>query len=48
MYLKITEKILNFEDIFGVRKLKTQLVLDQREKDFVARHYPYSRQVIAA
>jgi len=48
MYLKITEKVLRFEDVFGVRKMKTQVSLDQREKDFIARNYPYSRQIIAA
>lgn len=46
MYLKITEKILNFNEVFGTRIMESQMDLDQREKNFMARHYPYSRQII--
>lgn len=48
MYLGLCENILKFEDVFGIRKLKTQVRLDTREIDFMNRSYPYSRQVIAA
>ena len=41
-------KILSFDNIFGIRKLPTQIDLDEREVNFVNRFYPYSRQVIAA
>jgi hypothetical protein len=46
MYLKITEKILNYEEVFGLRIMESQVDLDQREKNFIKRLYPYSRQVI--
>ncbi len=48
MYVGVTEKILNFDDVFGMRKLPTQLNLDERETNFVKRFYPYSRQIIVA
>ncbi|MCM2348602.1 MAG: hypothetical protein NDI69_01195 [Bacteriovoracaceae bacterium] len=48
MYVGVTEKILNFNEVFGIRKLKTQMKLDVRETNFVNRIYPYSRQIIAA
>jgi transposase-like protein len=48
MYVGVTEKILNFEDVFGIRKMKTQIQLDEREVAFMNRSYPYSRQIIAA
>lgn len=48
MYVGVAEKILSFDDVFGVRKLKTQVRLDDREVAFMNRSYPYSRQVIAA
>lgn len=48
MYLGVTRKILNFEDVFQSRKLPTQFQLDLEEENFVKRHYPYSRVKIAA
>lgn len=47
MYVGVADKILSFEEIFGVRRLKTQIKLDQKEKDFIERKYPFSRQKIA-
>jgi hypothetical protein len=47
MYVGVTKKILNFEEIFSVRKLKTQMRLDEKEIAFLNRSYPFSRQVIA-
>jgi hypothetical protein len=40
--------VLDFEMVFGIRKLKTQKRLDERELAFMNRSYPYSRQKIAA
>lgn len=48
MYVGVAQKILSFADVFGIRKLQSQLGLDEREKNFINRHYPYSRQKIAA
>ena len=48
MYLGLTNKILSFEEVFGVRKRETQIKMDQKEKEFIHRIYPYSRRVIAA
>jgi transposase-like protein len=48
MYLGLTEKVLSFEDVFGVRKLKSQVKLSERDEQFLGRVYPYSRQKIAA
>lgn len=48
MYVGVAEKVLSFEDIFGVRKLKSQVRLDSREKAFFNREYPFSRQKIVA
>ena len=48
MYVGVAEKVMNFEEVFGVRKLNSQVKLDSREEAFVRRIYPYSRQVIAA
>ena len=48
MYLGLTNKILSFEEVFGVRKRETQFKMDQKEKEFIQRIYPYSRRVIAA
>ena len=47
MYVKAAKKILEFNDLFGVRKLPTQIRLDERERDFMNRRYPFSRQRIA-
>jgi hypothetical protein len=48
MYVGVAEKVLSFSEVFGVRKLASQVRLDEREVNFVNRVYPYSRQVIAA
>jgi len=48
MYVGVAEKVLTFREIFGVRKLKSQIVIDSREDDFLNRNYPFSRQKIAA
>jgi transposase-like protein len=48
MYVGVAHKVLSFSEIFGVRKMKTQVKLDSKERDFIQRHYPYSRQIIAA
>lgn len=47
MYLGLTDRILSFEDIFGIRRLITQVRLDQKEMNFIERNYPFSRQKIA-
>lgn len=48
MYVGVAKKILSFEEVFGVRKLKSQVRLDQKETEFIERIYPYSRQKIVA
>lgn len=48
MYVGVSDKISKFEDVFGVRKLSSQIRLDDKEKAFAARKYTFSRQVIAA
>jgi len=48
MYVGASKKVLTFKEVFGLRKMKTQLRLDSREQNFTRRHYPYSRQIIAA
>jgi DNA-binding Lrp family transcriptional regulator len=48
MYLKLTKKVLNFDEVFGVRKLKSQFKLNDYDEKFLSRIYPYSRQNIAA
>ncbi len=48
MYVGVADKILNFEDVFGIRKLKSQVKLDEKEIEFMNRSYPYSRQKIVA
>jgi hypothetical protein len=48
MYLGLTNKVLSFEEVFGVRKRETQFKMDQKEEEFIHRIYPYSRRVIAA
>jgi transposase-like protein len=48
MYVGVAKKILKFEEVFGVRRLKSQSRLDEREIAFMNRSYPYSRQKIAA
>lgn len=48
MYVGVAKKVMAFDEIFGVRKLKTQIRLDEKEKAFLNRSYPFSRQIIAA
>ena len=48
MYVGVSKKVLSFEAIFGVRKLKSQIKLDQKETEFMNRDYPFSRQKIVA
>jgi len=48
MYIGLTDKVMSFEDVFGVRKLKTQVRLNEKDQQFLDRVYPYSRQKIAA
>lgn len=48
MYVGVADRVLNFKDVFGVRRIKTQIKIDQRETNFINRNYPYSRQKIAA
>jgi hypothetical protein len=48
MYVGVANKVLSFEEVFGVRKLKSQVRLDQKESEFMNRSYPFSRQKIAA
>jgi transposase-like protein len=47
MYLKIVDRLLDFEDVFGKRRLRSHYNLDGRENDFLDRHYPFSRQKMA-
>jgi len=46
MYLGITDKILNFNEVFGTRRLRSQWELNERELELFERRYPYSRQKI--
>lgn len=46
MYLKISQNILGFNDIFGVRKFSSQVRLDLREIKFMQREYSFSRRKI--
>jgi hypothetical protein len=48
MYVGAAEKILSFDEIFSIRKKKSQIRLDSKESAFMNRIYPFSRQVIAA
>lgn len=48
MYIGVADKILKFRDIFGIRRMRTQIRLDSKEVSFMNRQYPYSRQKIAA
>jgi len=47
MYLKIVDRILEFSDVFGQRRVRTHFKLDERENNFLDRHYPFSRQKMA-
>ena len=48
MYVGVASKVMSFEEVFGTRRMKSQIKLDPKEKDFVDRKYPFSRQVIIA
>ena len=48
MYVGVASKVLDFDEVFGLRKLKTQIKLDEKETCFMNRVYPFSRQIIAA
>ncbi len=48
MYIGMAEKVLTFTEIFGVRKLKSQSRLNNKELEFMNRSYPFSRQKIVA
>ncbi len=48
MYVGVAERLLSFEDVFGVKKKVSQIRLDDKERAFLNRSYPYSRQIIAA
>jgi transposase-like protein len=48
MYLGLSCKIMTFDDVFGMRKFDDQVRLDEKEKAFMNRFYPFSRHVIAA
>lgn len=48
MYVGVAKKVFSFEEVFGVRKLKTQVKLDKKEVEFISRSYPFSRQKIVA
>lgn len=47
MYVGVAEKVMSFEEVFGIRKLSSQVKLDEKEKAFLLRHYPFTRQKIA-
>jgi len=47
MYLKITDRILHFNDIFGKRMMRSHFHFDERENNFLDRYYPYSRRKMA-
>jgi hypothetical protein len=46
MYVGASDRVLKFVDIYRVRRLRTQIHLDEREESFWKRIYPYSRQKI--
>jgi transposase-like protein len=48
MYIGVAGKILTFSEVFGVRKLKSQSRLDNKELEFMNRCYPFSRQKMVA
>ena len=48
MYVGVADKIISFAEVFGVRKLKSQVRLDKKEIEFINRSYPFSRQKIVA
>jgi transposase-like protein len=47
MYLGLTKKVLNFEDIFQTRILSTQVKLKENQKIIVERNFPFSRRKIS-
>lgn len=48
MYTGVASKILEFDEVFGIRKIMTQTRLDEKEVDFMKRNYAFSRQKIVA
>ena len=48
MYVGVASKVMTFEEVFGVRKFKSQVRLDNKEIEFMNRSYPFSRQKIVA
>jgi transposase-like protein len=46
MYIGITDRILNFHEVFGVRRLQSQHELNERELSLFKREYQFSRQKI--
>jgi len=46
MKLGVASKILNFNDIFQVRRLKTQANINNRDLNCLERNYPFSRRKI--
>ena len=48
MYAGVASKVMTFEEVFGVRKFKSQVRLDSKEIEFMNRSYPFSRQKIVA
>lgn len=48
MYVGVADRVLKFEEIYGMRRLRTQIYLDSKEIDFINRNYPFSRHKIAA
>ncbi len=47
MYVGLTDRVLSFNEVFGLRRMKTQFKIDERETNFMNRYYPYSRQKIS-
>ena len=47
-YIGVANKIMRFEEFFGVRKLKSHVKLDKKEVEFMKRCYQFSRQKIVA
>jgi transposase-like protein len=48
MYVGVADRVLRFEEVFKIRKMKSQVILDGKERSFIDRSYPFSRQKIAA
>jgi transposase-like protein len=48
MYIGVANRVFSFDEVFGIRKHTGQVFLDEKERSFVKRSYPFSRNVIAA